>query len=77
MVDFEAIDGYVKQSYSVECFGKYMMISCPSDEIMKKVYRPYSILVSQTDYQCKILHRFKEAYKNYYSSSSSRSLDKK
>ena len=77
IVEFEAIDGYVRQSLSIENFGKYMMISCPSDEVMKKIHRPYSILISQTDYQCKILHRFKEAYKNCYSESSSRSLDKR
>ena len=33
--------------------------------------------MSLTNYQCIILNRFKEAYKNYYSDSSSKSLDKK
>lgn len=44
-----------------------MMVSCPSEEVIGKVQRPYSLIMSLTDYQCRILHRFKEAYKNYYS----------
>lgn len=77
LVHFDAKDGYVKQSLKVENFGKYMMISCPSEEIIGKAQRPYSIIVSLSEYQMRILDRLKDSYKYYYHGSSSSSMDKK
>lgn len=66
IVEFEVKDGYLKQNYTIENFGKYMMVSCPTEEVLSKVQRPYSLIISLSNYQCNILERFKEAYKNYY-----------
>lgn len=59
LAQFEAKDGYLKQSLRVENFGKYMMLSCPTEEIIGKVQRPYSIIISLCDYQHRIMERFK------------------
>jgi hypothetical protein len=48
-----------------------MMVSCPSEEVLGKEQRPYSLLISLGNQQQNILHRFKESYKHYYNADSS------
>ena len=59
LVQFEVKDGYLKQNMKVENFGKYMMVNCPSEDVIGKVQRPYTIIMSLSEYQCRILQRFK------------------
>lgn len=49
----------MRQNFNVETFGKYMMVSCPSEEIIGKQKRPYSLIISLSNQQQAILQRLK------------------
>lgn len=78
LVEFEADKAYVRQNLNVDSFGKYMMVGCPSEEIISKERRPYSLITSLGNLHQSIVEKFKEAYKYYYNAErSSANLESK
>lgn len=59
MVTFENESGYVRQLLKVENFGKYVMMSCPNEEILSRIQRPYTLMISLCETQKKITDKFK------------------